>query len=91
MSGRASPDSMIERIRRDFQLGGHKAAAIAMVLQHADIYLVSEMPEDFVRRIFLTPFPSAQAALDAALQKLGNDASILAMPYGGSTLPRARD
>ncbi len=91
MTGAPSPDSMIERIRRDFQLGGHKAAAIAMVLQHADIYLVSEMPEDFVRRIFLTPFPSAQAALDAALQKLGNDASILAMPYGGSTLPRARD
>jgi hypothetical protein len=37
------------------------------------------------------PFPSAQAALDAALRKLGKDATILSMPYGGSTLPRAAE
>ena len=88
MTQSPSPESMIERIRRDFCLGGHKAAAIAMVLQSADIFLVSDLKDDFVRKIFLTPYPSAQAALDAALQKLGPDATILAMPYGGSTLPR---
>jgi hypothetical protein len=37
--------------------------------------------------MFLVPQPSAQAALDAALAKMGRDATILAMPYGGSTLP----
>ncbi|WP_227762088.1 nickel-dependent lactate racemase [Zhaonella formicivorans] len=86
-----SPDahSMIERIGRDFQLGGHKAAAIAMVLEKADIYLVSELPDSLVKSIFLTPQPSAQAALDAAFAKLGEFATVLAMPYGGSTLPRA--
>ena len=35
----------------------------------------------------MTPFPSAQAALDAALAKCGPEAAVLAMPYGGSTLP----
>ena len=90
MTTSPSPQSMIERIRRDFRLGGHKAAAIAMVLEKADIYLVSDLPDDFVRRIFLKPFPSAQTALDAALEKLGKDATILSMPYGGSTLPRAQ-
>ena len=79
--------TLIERIQRDFQLGGHKAAAIAMVLENADIYLVSEMEPDFVKSIFLKPFPSAQAALDAAFDKLGKNATVLAMPYGGSTLP----
>ncbi|MBQ4425481.1 MAG: nickel-dependent lactate racemase [Lachnospiraceae bacterium] len=82
-----SPEFMIERIKTDFRLGGHKAAAIAMVLQKADIYLVSELEPDFVRQIFLTPMPSAQAALDAAFAKLGPDATVLSMPYGGSTLP----
>ncbi len=90
MTTSPTPESMIERIRRDFRLGGHKAAAIAMVLESADIYLVSDLPDDFVRRIFLTPFPSAQAALDAALEKQGQNATILSMPYGGSTLPRAQ-
>ena len=82
-----TPQAMIDRIRREFVLGGHKAAAIAMVLQQADIYLVSEMAPEFVRDIFLQPFSSAQTAFDAALEKKGRGASVLAMPYGGSTLP----
>lgn len=88
MTGSPSPDHMIERIEKDFRLGGHKAAAIAMVLKQADIYLVSEMEASFVKRIFLTPFKTVQAALDMALQKHGESASIIIMPYGGSTLPR---
>ena len=83
-------ESMIERIGRDFQLGGHKAAAIAMVLQNAEIYLVSDLEDDFVKKIFLKPAHSAQEALDAAFDRLGPDATVLAMPYGGSTLPRAK-
>ena len=87
-----SPDahSMIERVQRDFQLGGHKAAAIAMVLEDADIYLVSELEPEFVKQIFLTPFSDVQTAFDAALQKIGPDASVIVMPYGGSTLPLSR-
>ncbi len=84
-----SAHSMIERIGREFQLGGHKAAAIAMVLENAEIYLVSDMPDEFVQRIFLKPAHSAQEALDAAFARLGPGATVLAMPYGGSTLPRA--
>lgn len=85
--GSKTSREMIERIGRDFQLGGHKAAAIAMVLENAEIDLVSEMDDDFVRSIFLTPVPSAQAAFDAAMKKYGKDASVIAMPFGGATLP----
>ena len=91
MTTMPSPRSMIERIRDNFKLGGHKAAAIAMVLENADIYLVSEMPDALVERMFLKPFPTAQAALDAAFEKLGPDATVLSMPYGGSTLPRVKE
>lgn len=88
MTKSPTPESMIERIGRDFQLGGHKAAAIAMTLQKADVWLVSDMEPDFVKSIFLTPKESVQQALDDAFRKLGKDATVLAMPYGGSTLPR---
>ena len=88
MTKSESPDAMIERIGRDFQLGGHKAAAIAMTLKKAEVWLVSDMDDDFVRSIFLTPMPSVQAALDAAFEKLGADSSVLVMPHGGSTLPK---
>lgn len=82
-----TPHSMIERIGEHFELGGHKAVAIGMILENAQIDLVSEMPEAFVRHIFMNPQPSAQKALDEALEKYGENAKVLAMPYGGSTLP----
>ncbi len=87
MTQSPSPQSMVERIRQDFQLGGHKAAAIAMVLENAEIYLVSDLSDEFVRTIFLEPKASAQQALEDAFKKLGKEATVLAMPYGGSTLP----
>lgn len=88
MTKSPSPEYMIERIAKDFRLGGHKAAAIAMVLQNAEIYLVSEMEESFVKWIFMTPFNNVQDAFNTALKKHGSEAKIIVMPYGGSTLPR---
>ncbi len=85
------PGDLIDRIRRDFRLGGHKASAIALVLRRAEIDLVSELDPAFVESIFLRPFPSAQAALDSALSRLGEDAEVIVMPFGGSTLPQTED
>ena len=82
------PHSLIERIEREFKLGGHKAAAIAMVQERADIYLVSEMEPDFVRSLFMLPFATVEDAYNAAKEKLGEDSSVILMPYGGSTLPK---
>lgn len=87
MTASPSPEYMIERISQDFQLGGHKAAAIALVLAHSHIYLVSDMDSMIVNNIFMKPFVSVQAAYNAAKKELGKDAQVLVMPYGGSTLP----
>ena len=81
--------ALVERIGREFQLGGHKAAAIGMVLENARIDLVSEMDPDFVRSIFLNPQRSAHAAFTEAMDRYGPDATVIAMPFGGATLPIA--
>jgi len=82
-----NPYSMITRIQQNFQLGGHKAAAIAMVMEKAAVYLVSDFSPDVARKTFMTPFPDIHAALQHALSQKGPDAGILVMPYGGATLP----
>ncbi|MCR5088761.1 MAG: nickel-dependent lactate racemase [Oscillospiraceae bacterium] len=84
----STPHSLIERIEKEFRLGGHKAAAIAMVQERAEIYLVSEMEAEFVNSLFMAPFSDVQTAYNTAQKKLGNDASVILMPYGGSTLPQ---
>ncbi len=82
-----NPHDLIERVENDFELGGHKAAAMAMVLENVQIDLVSEMDADLVRRIFLNPAPSAQNAFEKAMTRYGSNASVIAMPHGGATLP----
>ena len=79
--------SLVERIGKEFKLGGHKAAAIGMVLDDARIDFVSEMDDELVRSIFLVPQPDAQTAFDAAMARYGEEATVIAMPFGGATLP----
>ena len=82
-----SPEEMIENIKKDFKLGAHKAAAIALVMKKAEICLVSELPDDFVRSMGFIPFSSLEQAFAQATLKQGEDSTVYVMPYGGSTLP----
>ena len=83
-------EPLLERLRRQKADGGLVCAICAAptVLEKAEVDLVSELDADFVRSLFLVPQPSAQTALDHAFEKLGPDARVLSMPYGGSTLPK---
>ncbi|MDD6601866.1 hypothetical protein, partial [Parafannyhessea umbonata] len=89
-----SPRDVVDHLRRDFRLGGHKAAAIAQIELRCDVYLVSDMAPDQVRDCFMTPFAIVQDAVDAAMQaqrrRLGREPRVLVMPHGGSTLPLMR-
>lgn len=87
----STPQAMVERIRREFQLGGHKAAAIGMMLSYTSVILVSKMDEQDVAKCFMHPAPTAQAALQQALVHHGANATILAIPCGGSVLPMPKD
>ena len=84
-----SPQDTLERLQREFVLGGHKAAAICKVLLKHRVLLVSDLPEIVIRRTKLEPFSSAQEALDHALACKGRDAQILLIPEAGSTIPLA--
>lgn len=83
----AAPEEMVEEIQRNFVLGGHKAAAIGLVMEKAKVMLVSDMEDDFVRRLFMEPCTDIQSALNDALAEQGTHAVVHLMPIGGSTLP----
>ncbi len=87
LTGGQTPDELMERIRENFVLGGHKAAAIAAVLKRGSVYLVSALAPELVRRCGFTPFATVEKALEAALAQVGTGAELLLMPYGGSILP----
>ena len=82
---------MIEKIQKQFELGGHKAAALAMVLKRCRIFLVSDLEDSFVRKLFMEPFSSVDEALTEAFRILGKDSSVIFMPHGGSVLPHVTE
>lgn len=49
---------------------------------------MSQMDPALVERSFMKPYQSAQQAFDDAIAKLGAEARVITMPYGGSVLPR---
>ncbi len=78
-------DEVIEKFRAGFVMGGHKAALIATLAKRADIYLVSSLPDEMVRKAYFIP-ATLNEGLEMALAKHGENARIIVMPYGGSTL-----
>ncbi len=82
-----SPDDLVSRIRSNFELGGHKAAAIALVEKKAKIFIVSDMSAEMSSKLYMEPCGSMDEALEKAFAELGQDAGVLLMPHGGSTLP----
>lgn len=83
----SSSDELVTRIRNNFELGGHKAAAIALVEKKAKIFIVADMPREKSAKLYMEPFDSMDEALKRAFAELGGNAGVLLMPHGGSTLP----
>jgi nickel-dependent lactate racemase len=79
---------ILERIQKDFVLGGHKAAAIARVQQQAAILLVSELPDELVRECNMESYPDLDSAFQAALKRSGQKPLITVIPEGASVLPK---
>ena len=50
--------------------------------------MMPEMDAALVERLFMRPFDTLEQAYTAAGSRLGKDASVIVMPYGGSTLPK---
>lgn len=78
-------DEVIEKFREGFVMGGHKAALIAALSKKFDLYLVSSLPDEAVRKANFIP-ATLKGALDMAMRKHGMGAKMIMMPYGGSML-----
>ncbi|RQD72304.1 MAG: nickel-dependent lactate racemase [Tindallia sp. MSAO_Bac2] len=82
-----SPQDLIDRLKREFMLGGHKAAAIAKVVNKATVMFVTSMSHENAEQMYFVHCSSIREALEKALEKHGPEASVLVIPQGGSILP----
>jgi len=79
-------DDAIERFKKEFEFGGHKAATTAAASKRFDLYLVSSLSDEDTRDAFFEPCQTIEEAISRVLSENPN-ARFLVMPYGGQTLP----
>lgn len=85
------PNDVFEILDREgFKLGGHKGIYLAKDLQRSEIFLLSEMEDQLVRRFFLKPISTEDQILDIARTKLGENYRVTAIPRGGDVFPIAK-
>ncbi|MDR2133981.1 MAG: nickel-dependent lactate racemase [Treponema sp.] len=91
LASASSPAEALEKIRREYKLGYHKAAKMAMVSGRARITAVTELPAAELERMFIGSAPSPQAALDEALKRAKDRGAgvpkVLVLPDGCVTVP----
>lgn len=79
-----------DSVRKDFQIGRHKAYALTRLMKKADFFLYSSLDDAYAKKAFFTPVHSIEEALQLADEKLGKDAKIILMPHGSYTVPILR-
>jgi len=86
--GKSSFSEVIEKFQKEpFRVGAHKAFLLAVQGIRNRIFLVSNMEEDKVSRLLLSPFPRVKDALDEAIKLFTSKPRIAIMPYAINTIP----
>jgi nickel-dependent lactate racemase len=86
-----TPARALERAdQEEYRLGVQQATRIAGILQRAEIWAVTSLPEEQVRSMFMKPFGSPQEAVDSALARQGPGAQVLFLTEASITVPRPR-
>jgi len=82
-----SPKKLIARIQQEFVIGGHKAAALASILESTKVYLLSNLSPEVVRRCGMVPIMSPGEMIETVLREFGSGANMLVLPQACSIQP----
>jgi len=90
MNRRWPPTKVMEELKKNFVMGGHKAYGFAKVAAEKEYYLISAMSREATELLYAKKAATVQEAVDAAAAKHGKNASWVYMPAGSVSLPVPR-
>ncbi len=85
-----TPEKIMDEVKANFVMGGHKAYGFAKVAAEKEYWLISAFNEKDTRALFARKAASVQEAVDAAAKKHGPGATWAFMPEGSVSLPVPR-
>ena len=88
LEGMHSHEEVLARLEREgIRVGPHKAWQIARDAARVQVILVSEMDQNLVRRLLLTPATSLDEAISIVARDLAQGAQVGIVPRAASTIP----
>jgi lactate racemase len=88
MVGINSIEEVFNRFSREgFRVGPHKAFQIARLAERVKFYLVSQLPDEQVRRWFITPVKTLNEGVSLATQEISPVNHMVVLPRATNTIP----
>ena len=88
LSSASDPSEVLEKIRKEYRLGYHKAAKIAELQTWAEIWAVTSMSKDILEKIRIKPFTNLQDAIDSAIKLKGKDSKVIILDNAAMIVPK---
>lgn len=90
LAGEKSPCAVLEKVEGAYKLGYHKACKILETSRWAQIWAVTELPDETIEAVHMKPYHNLETALREALKEKGEDAKVIVLPCGSVTVPRVK-
>ena len=85
-----SPQKILDILGDEYKLGYHKAAKMAQIGIRAQMWAVTDIPDDIIKKAMLKPYADIQSAVDDAVRVIkdkGRTPRTIVMPSGSLTIP----
>ena len=83
-----SCQAVIDKLSKEYRLGYHKAGKMAEIGLKSQMWAVTPLDPEIVRKAHMRPFRSVSEALTEALKEKGPSAKVTFIMDGGLTIPR---
>jgi nickel-dependent lactate racemase len=85
-----SPQKILDILDTEYKLGYHKAAKMAQIGIKAQMWAVTDLDDETIKKSQLKPYKDTQPAVDDAIKIIknkGKNPRIVIMPQGSLTVP----
>lgn len=85
-----SPKKILDILGEEYKLGYHKAAKMAQIGMRAQMWAVTDLDDETIKKSQLKPFSDIQTAIDSAvdiIKEKGKVPKTIVMPFGSLTVP----
>jgi len=85
-----SPKKIIEILDEEYKIGYHKAAKMAQIGIRAEMWAVTDLDDNIIKKAMLKPYPDIQTAVDDAIDLIKSKSKkprAIVMPLGSLTVP----